>query len=222
MRMLNSSAVLNGQPAILAWSVTSIQLPPETIQACPINQPVRYPAIPEPTPIPAFSLCLFPSLSLSLSLPLILHPSSLNAKPCLSPSSPCGPHPTFRFLLNPPSLSWQTARSTSNLVLVPVPLSPSIPANSIPLARQSSTPRIDNFFSTLSNPCLGACPLNESPPRRCTSSDVHNRETCDACHTSLALGVSEMPSLAFARVFFCRSTRATAVLDLAEVLEQPR
>jgi len=26
------------------------------------------------------------------------------------------------------------------------------------------------FFLPLSNPCLGVCPLNESPPRRCTSS----------------------------------------------------
>lgn len=76
--MLNSSAVLNGQPAILAWSVTSIQLPPETIQACPINQPVRYPAIPEPTPIPVFPSP--PTLSLSLSLSLCLFLSSLNAK----------------------------------------------------------------------------------------------------------------------------------------------
>lgn len=86
MRMLNSSAVLNGQPAILAWSVTSIQLPPETIQACPINQPVHYPAIPEPTPIPAFALCLpLSPLSLILSLSLTLHPSSLNAKPLSVP-----------------------------------------------------------------------------------------------------------------------------------------
>ena len=211
--MLNSSAVLNGQPAILAWSVTSIQLPPKTIQACPINQPVRYIAIPEPTPISAFPHLPLPLLSLSLSLSLSFIPSSLNIKPLSVPilsvrasfylSTPPQPPPSF------------LADCPFHVQPRPHTLFPSVPANLIPLARQSSTSRIDNFFSSLSNPCLGACPLNESPPRRCTSSDVHNRETCDACHTSLALGVSEMPSLAFARAFFAVQ-RNHKVLDLTK------
>lgn len=79
--MLNSSAVLNGQPAILAWSVTSIQLPPETIQACPINQPIRCTAIQEsqlgspslPVPLP-FSPCSL----------LLFAPSFLTQARCLS------------------------------------------------------------------------------------------------------------------------------------------
>lgn len=182
--------------------------------------PSAIPLSSQPTPIPASPP---PALSLSLSLAVLsltLHPFVPQRKTrCLSPCSSCGPHPTFRFLLNPRPLSWQTARS--NLVLQPVPFTPRDTSQ----PHSTCTPILyapyrQFFFPSLSNLCLGACPLNESPPRRCTSSDVHNRETYDACHTGLALGVSEMPSRLRARFFFFRR-EPTEVLDLAEVLEQP-
>lgn len=216
MRMLNSSAVLNGQPAILAWSVTSIQLPPETIQACPINQPIRYPrANSDP--------CLPSPLSLSLSVscfhPTSLRPSTQNR--CLSPSSPCGPHPTLRFLLNPRPLSWQTARSTSNLVLQPSPspFSPAVPANPHPTCTPILYAPYRQFFFPPSRICawglVRSMKVLPDGARRATYIIVkHAMRAIPAWR----LEYRKCPRVC-ARVF-CRSRRAAKVLDLAEVLEQ--
>lgn len=116
MRMLNSSAVLNGQPAILVCSVTSIQPPPETIQAWPINQPIR-PAVPEPTTI---------SLSLPPSLPQLL-PHPRLSPVLIARTSSHLPLPSR-------GPSWQTARSNSPCVPAPPTIQPHPAYTPIPYA----------------------------------------------------------------------------------------
>lgn len=104
MRMLNSSAVPNGQLAILTWTVTSIQLSPETIQALP-NQSTH------PSTNPSYSTTNYnsPILSLSHSLPFI-HPLTIH-NCCLSLILTIETRSTFQLLPNP-GTSWQTARSS--------------------------------------------------------------------------------------------------------------
>lgn len=207
--MLNSSAVLNGQPAILAWSVTSIQLPPETIQACPINQPIPlYQSQLRSLPL------LPPSRSSSLSL---CNPSSLSANPLSVPR----PHrsglvPPFDFTLNP---------SAPFLADCPFHVQPCrSPFLSTVQPRFAYTPipyaPYRHFFS-LSRiyAWREACPFNESPlpdgARRATYIIVKHAMRA----TGLGIGNATLLHL-FVR-FFCRSTRAAEVFDLIEVFEQP-
>lgn len=79
-----------------------------------------------------------------------------------------GPHPTFRPVLSG-RLPVLHSRRSSKTTLSPLHFT-SCP-NPYP---------VSTIFS-LSNPCLGVCPLNESPTRRCASRDVHNHKTRDAC-----------------------------------------
>jgi len=136
--MLNSSAVLNGQPAILAWSVTSIQPPPETIRAWPINQPIHYPrANSDP--------CSFPAASLR----------SPHRYPHRHPHRP-GRRPTSRFAPSlPPAPRFSpgrlpVARPTSPYPrTLPVVSRRPLDNHSTPFRSHANPPRrIDNFFFT--------------------------------------------------------------------------
>lgn len=152
MRMLNSSAVLNGQPAILACGVTSIQLPPETIRACPINQPIRY------TRAKSASFCTPPPFSYS-PIYVYLSISAYNPSSCPSPDTKPAvlrsrglyPIPPFDFSPTLDGPSWQTARSAfdrypaARVSLQSRYLAP----NPVPFARQSPAPYRQFFFLPL-------------------------------------------------------------------------
>lgn len=211
--MLNSSAVLNGQPAILAWSVTSIQPPPETIRACPINQPIHYLAIQqEPTSI-LVSPVAFQHPFVTLATTRTVRASVLRSDTSPTP-------PSFPFF------SWQTARSTSKPTKPPRPSGLLSTTNSTP-SRSHANPlhRVSTiFFHSLSNPCPGVCPLNESSPRRCASSNVHNRETCDACHRLHGVFGVYRKCSPFSRAFFIgpRESRAEGSSTSSRVLNKLR
>lgn len=202
MRMLNSSAVLNGQPAILAWSVTSIQLPPETIQACPINQPIRYPQ----SQLRSLSSPFPHSISFTFRpVSHVLHPFVPQRETrCLSPSSSCGPHPTFRLLLNPWSsfladCPFQPRPPTDP----PLPLSPSRYQPTPSHLHANPLRPVSTFFFPPSRICAWGlvCSMKVLPDgaRRATYIIVKHTMRATA---GLALGVSEMPPRLRARIFF--------------------
>lgn len=122
--------------------------------------PIRYPRIPA-----NFS----PSFSLQLIHPLLYCFVSLFIHPF--PSLPLCYIAYSRSDLIPPFAPSFLA-DCPFYALTPKP--PYSPFASYPNPYSVST----IFF--LSNPCLGVCPLNESPPRRCASCDVHNHKTRDA------------------------------------------
>lgn len=223
MRMLNRSAVLNGQPAILAWSVTSIQLPPETIQACPINQPIRYPGTTPISPLPLFISFsplplplppLYPSTYLSVSLYLSLHPFISQTLPIPSPRHSGFVPPSD--LCPTPVPRWQTARSSSRCQsCFPVTVRPH-PAYT-PILHAPY--RQFFFFSPSRIRAWGPVRSMKVLPdgtRRATYIIVKHAMRTTAIGN---VPLPPSPHLAFARAFFRRSTRADAeVLDLVQVL----
>lgn len=152
-----------------------------------------YPSQLSTTTSPRLSLFDSPPPSSALSLSPLPYPPSL-------PLFHCIPHDRTSSHLSPRPF-WQTARSTLS---PPFASCPNPYLSIYPPIYLSTTPYRQFFF--LSNPCLGVCPLNESPPRRCaTSCDVHNHKTRDAY-------LPPVPTIVFLSHFFLPFSIHTSIL----------